>query len=102
MTQQAPCEAALTASVSSLVRARPQGDLTSPPRIDLVVTDLDGTLWDGRGVIHPRTLWALKTLSAASVPVLAATGRSAAERVARHGGKRDRLARRVPRRGDRA
>ena len=76
MTQQAPCEAALTASVSSLVRARPQGDLTSPPRIDLVVTDLDGTLWDGRGVIHPRTLWALKTLSAASVPVLAATGRS--------------------------
>jgi hypothetical protein len=50
---------------------------TLPPRIDLVVTDLDGTLWDGTGKAHPRTLRALRILSAASVPVLAATGRSA-------------------------
>jgi hypothetical protein len=48
-----------------------------PPRIDLVVTDLDGTLWDGTGLSHPRTLRALSVLGAASVPVLAATGRRA-------------------------
>ena len=45
--------------------------------IDLVVTDLDGTLWDGTGRIHPRTSEALARLAAASVPVLAATGRGA-------------------------
>jgi hydroxymethylpyrimidine pyrophosphatase-like HAD family hydrolase len=45
--------------------------------IDLVVTDLDGTLWDGKGRLHPRTLRALATLDAASIPVLAATGRRA-------------------------
>jgi hydroxymethylpyrimidine pyrophosphatase-like HAD family hydrolase len=45
--------------------------------IELVVTDLDGTLWDGTGRIHPRTLEALGHLAACSVPVLAATGRSA-------------------------
>jgi hypothetical protein len=47
----------------------------SPLDIDLVVTDLDGTLWDGTGRIHPRTLSALRTLASASIPVLAATGR---------------------------
>jgi hypothetical protein len=45
--------------------------------IGLVVTDLDGTLWDGTGRIHPRTLGALAALADASMPVLAATGRSA-------------------------
>ena len=45
--------------------------------IDLVVTDLDGTLWDRTGLIHPDTLRALAVLRAAPVPVLAATGRSA-------------------------
>ena len=48
-----------------------------PPRVDLVVTDLDGTLWDGSGLIHSRTHRALRILADASVPVLAATGRSA-------------------------
>jgi len=52
-------------------------DRTVPPRIDLVVTDLDGTLWDGTGRIHPRTFRALCSLAAASIPVLAATGRRA-------------------------
>src|SRR5271166_5432550 len=45
--------------------------------IDLVVTDLDGTLWDGTGRAHLRTLRALRRLAAASIPVLAATGRRA-------------------------
>ena len=47
------------------------------PTIELVVTDLDGTIWDGTGRAHPRTLRALRTLEAASIPVLVATGRSA-------------------------
>lgn len=46
--------------------------------IQLVVTDLDGTLWDGTGRAHPRTLHALRTLEQASIPVLVATGRRAA------------------------
>ncbi|HLN06552.1 MAG TPA: HAD hydrolase family protein [Acidimicrobiales bacterium] len=41
------------------------------------MTDLDGTLWDGSGKVHPRTLRALEILEAASIPVLAATGRRA-------------------------
>lgn len=45
--------------------------------IELVVTDLDGTLWDGTGVIHPRTFAALSALLDAGLPVLVATGRSA-------------------------
>ncbi len=45
--------------------------------IELVVTDLDGTLWDGTGRIHPRTIGALEILAEARLPVLAATGRSA-------------------------
>ena len=43
--------------------------------IDLVVTDLDGTLWDRNERIHDRTLAALRWLESASVPVLVATGR---------------------------
>ena len=51
--------------------------MSSVSGIDLVVTDLDGTLWDSAGRLHPRTLRALQVLEAASIPVLAATGRRA-------------------------
>jgi hypothetical protein len=44
-------------------------------KIGLVVTDLDGTLWDHRCRIHPRTLEALSRLESAGIPVLAATAR---------------------------
>lgn len=43
--------------------------------IDLVVTDLDGTLADGDGLVHPRTLAALAELDRRGVPWLVATGR---------------------------
>ena len=43
-------------------------------RIELVVTDLDGTLWDGTCRAHPLTLAALSEVSAI-LPVIAATGR---------------------------
>lgn len=49
----------------------------SASAIDLVVTDLDGTLWDVGEVIHDRTLAALRELEARSVPLLVATGRRA-------------------------
>lgn len=42
-----------------------------------MVTDLDGTLWDAAGRVHPRTSEALDLLARAGVPVLAATGRRA-------------------------
>ncbi len=45
------------------------------PGIDLVVTDLDGTLWDHNVELHPTTRSALDTLAREGVPVLAATGR---------------------------
>jgi hydroxymethylpyrimidine pyrophosphatase-like HAD family hydrolase len=44
--------------------------------IELVVTDLDGTLWGRDEVVHPDTLHALRELEERSVPVLVATGRS--------------------------
>jgi len=50
---------------------------TLPAQVELLVTDLDGTLWDGTGLMHPRTRRALEAIQAASVPVLAATGRRA-------------------------
>ncbi|HEY8339499.1 MAG TPA: HAD family hydrolase [Egibacteraceae bacterium] len=56
--------------------------------IDLVVTDLDGTLWDADERIHDRTLAALRALDARRVPLLVATGRrprSAAAGLARAG-----------------
>lgn len=56
--------------------------------IDLVVTDLDGTLWDAGERIHSRTLQALHELEARGVPLLVATGRrprSAAGVLAREG-----------------
>ncbi|HXY91802.1 MAG TPA: HAD family hydrolase [Acidimicrobiia bacterium] len=45
--------------------------------IELVVTDLDGTLWayGSLGVPHPRTLAAWRELERRGVPVLVATGR---------------------------
>lgn len=58
------------------------------PDIDLVVTDLDGTLWDAGERIHERTLAALRELQRRQTPLLVATGRrprSAAEVLAREG-----------------
>jgi hydroxymethylpyrimidine pyrophosphatase-like HAD family hydrolase len=55
--------------------------------IDLVVTDLDGTLWWAEDA-HPRTLAAWRTLDERGVPVLVATGRrvtSARDALARVG-----------------
>lgn len=45
------------------------------PRIELVVTDLDGTLWGTDRVVHPRTLAAVEELARRRIPVLAATAR---------------------------
>ncbi|MBW3663829.1 MAG: HAD family hydrolase [Actinobacteria bacterium] len=44
-------------------------------RIDLVVTDLDGTLWDAQERIHDSTLVALREIEARGTPILVATGR---------------------------
>ncbi len=41
----------------------------------LVVTDLDGTLWDVHQSIHPATLAAVDELDARGIPLLVATGR---------------------------
>jgi hydroxymethylpyrimidine pyrophosphatase-like HAD family hydrolase len=43
--------------------------------VQLVVTDLDGTLSDAAERIHPDSVRAVRTLEAAGVPVLVATGR---------------------------
>ena len=43
--------------------------------VELVVTDLDGTLCDASERIHPRTVAAIRELEAAGIPVLVATGR---------------------------
>lgn len=64
-------------SATSLAVPCAMADRTVTPQIELVVTDLDGTLWDGRGLIHSRTQRALRALAGSSVPVLAATGRRA-------------------------
>lgn len=56
--------------------------------ISLVVTDLDGTLWDADERIHDRTLAAVAELGRRSTPLLVATGRrprSAAQALAREG-----------------
>lgn len=56
--------------------------------VELVVTDLDGTLWDAGERIHERTLSALRELGRRGTPLLVATGRrprSAAEVLAREG-----------------
>ncbi|CAN5728926.1 MAG: Cof-type HAD-IIB family hydrolase [Actinomycetota bacterium] len=57
-------------------------------QVGLVVTDLDGTLWDAQERIHDRTLDALRTLERRQTPLLVATGRrrrSAASGLAREG-----------------
>lgn len=57
------------------------------PPIELVVTDLDRTLW-AEERIHDRTLWALRELETRRLPLLVATGRrrrSAREGLARNG-----------------
>lgn len=43
--------------------------------IELVVTDLDGTLWHTDDEVHPDTLGALDALRRRGVPLLVATGR---------------------------
>jgi hypothetical protein len=43
--------------------------------VDLIVTDLDGTLWDGVAGTQERTLAALQRLAQLGLPVLAATAR---------------------------
>lgn len=45
------------------------------PTIELVVTDLDGTLWEQSGDVHPRTLDAVRRLESGGTPILVATGR---------------------------
>jgi hydroxymethylpyrimidine pyrophosphatase-like HAD family hydrolase len=46
--------------------------------VDLVVTDLDGTLWFGHEETHPATVAAWRELEGRGVPVLVATGRRVA------------------------
>jgi hypothetical protein len=56
--------------------------------IELIVTDLDGTLWDADERIHARTLDALQELDRRGTPLLVATGRrprSAAQALGREG-----------------
>ena len=43
--------------------------------VQLVVTDLDGTLSDADERIHPASARAIQTLEAGGIPVLVATGR---------------------------
>jgi hydroxymethylpyrimidine pyrophosphatase-like HAD family hydrolase len=44
-------------------------------RIELVVTDLDGTFWDDGQQLHPRTAAAVEELARRGVGLIAATGR---------------------------
>lgn len=44
-------------------------------RVELVVTDLDGTLWGSDECVHEQTLHALALLERRGMPVLVATGR---------------------------
>lgn len=48
------------------------------PSIDLVVTDLDGTLWHTDDHVDPKVLAALAELERRGIPLLVATGRRAA------------------------
>jgi len=62
--------------------------VTPTSAVTLVVTDLDGTLWDADERIHDRTLVALHELERRGTPLLVATGRrprNAAAALARDG-----------------
>ncbi|MET0726970.1 MAG: HAD family hydrolase [Acidimicrobiales bacterium] len=48
------------------------------PRVDLVVTDLDGTLWHTDDDIDPKVLGAAAELGRRGIPLLVATGRRTA------------------------
>src|SRR5690606_7912186 len=48
------------------------------PEVELVVTDLDGTLWQTDDHIHPASVTALEELARRGVPLLIATGRRTA------------------------
>jgi hydroxymethylpyrimidine pyrophosphatase-like HAD family hydrolase len=59
---------------------RPEAFPAAPPAgqsgaIQLVVTDLDGTLSDPTESIHPRSVAAVRAVVASGIPVLVATGR---------------------------
>ena len=54
---------------------RDGGATGGAPPIGLVVTDLDGSLWDVAGRIHPSVPSAIERVRARGVPVLAATAR---------------------------
>lgn len=47
----------------------------SRPPIELIATDLDGTLWDETEQIHLDARLAMSKLTAAGIPILVATGR---------------------------
>lgn len=51
-------------------------------KIEIIVTDLDGSFWDAQGRAHPDTLAALDAVKAAGIPVLAATARRTASALA--------------------
>lgn len=49
--------------------------VVDPHEIELVVTDLDGSLWDSSCTLHPETTTTLKWLAQRDLPLLVATGR---------------------------
>src|SRR5919112_2256122 len=53
----------------------PRGNGRGNGAVQLVVTDLDGTLSDAAERIHPASVRAIRDLDAAGIPVLVATGR---------------------------
>jgi hydroxymethylpyrimidine pyrophosphatase-like HAD family hydrolase len=53
----------------------PVPDLRGNGAVQLVVTDLDGTLSDAAERVHPDSVRAIRALEAAGIPVLVATGR---------------------------
>jgi hydroxymethylpyrimidine pyrophosphatase-like HAD family hydrolase len=48
------------------------------PSIDLIVTDLDGTLWHTDDHVDPKVVAALEELERRGMPLLVATGRRTA------------------------